>query len=105
MELFFFQVQFSQQETTLESLKIELQATTEEIKKLRSLKIENDKKHVHAKEEHQAELTRQKKAYSDLERTFNSQVSDLKHELASQQEQQKSLLDNFKELRRAVANK
>ena len=69
------------------------------------MKIKNDKKHFLAKEEHQAELTRQKKAYSDLERTFNLQVSDLKLKLASQQEQQKALLDNFMELRRAVTNK
>lgn len=54
------------------------------------------------KEEHQAELTRQKKAYNDLERTFNSQVSDLKLKLTSQQAQQELLLQNFSELKRAL---
>ena len=86
-------------------LRVELQSTTEDIKKLRVVKSENDRKHFLAKEEHQAELTRQKKAYSDLERTFNSQVSDLKLKLKSQQEQQALLLQNFSELRRELTNK
>ena len=80
---------------------MELQAMTEEFRKLRVLKTENDKKHFRMKEEHQAELTRQKKAYSDLERTFNTQVSQLKLNLASQQDQQEKLLQNFAEFKSA----
>ena len=84
---------------------MELQATKEDIRRHRSLKIENDKKHVLMKEEHQAELTRQKKAYSDLERAFNTQVSELKQKLSNQQEQQESMLKNLSELRRAFSDK
>ena len=84
---------------------MEFQATTEEIKRLRSLKIDNDKKHVLMKEEHQAELTRQKKAYSDLEKTFNTQVSELKEKLKSQQEQHHLMLQTLSELRRDFKDK
>ncbi|CAB4016306.1 Hypothetical predicted protein [Paramuricea clavata] len=84
---------------------MQLQTATEDIRRIRSVKIENDKKNVHMKEEHQTELTRQKKAYSDLERTFNTQVSELKLQLSSQQENYETLLQNFSELRRALTNK
>jgi hypothetical protein len=84
---------------------MELQTATEDIKRIRSVKIENDKKNVHMKEEDHAELTRQKKAYSDLERTFNLQVSELKLQLSSQQEKHETLLQNFSELRLALTNK
>ncbi|XP_046861348.1 A-kinase anchor protein 13-like isoform X2 [Xenia sp. Carnegie-2017] len=97
-------VQFSRQETVLETFRMEMQATTEEMKKVRLQKTENDKRHMLMKEEHQAELTRQKKDYEDLEKTFNNQVAELKLKLNSQQEKHNALLKNFEQLKGYLSN-
>ena len=115
LSFFFFQlfvlciarlfIPFSNASTILSSrLRAQFHYAENEIQKLRTAKYKNDKQQLILKEAHQAELTRQKKTYNDLERTFNEQVQEQNLKLKNQQEQHQDQLRNFNELRQALAS-